>query len=78
VNVSEAEGRVKHVKEKVQEEGMNNWKGGEETHLMYSTSSVALPEGQLMVLQVTSLVPWTFHPMLLRVWKLTVHAVVDA
>jgi hypothetical protein len=57
---------------------INNWKGGEETHLMYSTSSVALPEGQLMVLQVTSLVPWTFHPMLLRVWKLTVHAVVDA
>jgi hypothetical protein len=48
------------------------------TYLIYSTSSFALPLGQFRVLQLASFVPLTFHPMLLRVWNWTDHAVAVA
>ena len=66
------EGRKEGSKEGGRKEGK------EETHLMYMTSSCGFADGQLSVLQVTPVVPWTFQPMLLRVWKVTFQADVVA
>lgn len=45
---------------------------------MLSTSSFAFPDGQLSLLHLTSLLPCTFQPMLLRVWNWTDHALAVA